>query len=156
MADDDASGPQHAEDVSGIDPPKRDLWVVRVDTAQDQSIAQLCHSLAHPRAEEARARTEVVLRWLNAHGRVGTADFALHSMNLLGEVRVAQGSRRLVVHGVVCELVAVVADNVVQGLLTSGDLRSDNEERRGRAVGLEDLQYLIGILGGRIVDGERH
>ncbi len=61
MADDDASGPQHAEDVGGVEPPVANLGVVRVDAAQDEPEAQPVHEGAHVVAEEARAGTEVVV-----------------------------------------------------------------------------------------------
>lgn len=110
MADDDTTGPHHAENMSSINTPKRNVRIMWINTTQNKPIPQLCHELAHPRAEEARTRAEELLLRTNADGSIRITDQVIYSLNLAGEVNVAERSRRLIMHGVISELVVVVAD----------------------------------------------
>jgi len=128
---------------------------VWVNAAEDQAVVQRAEHLAHPRAEDARAWSEVLGRRLCVGGSVRLVEHSFHGTDLLDESGIAQGPRRLIVHRVVAQLVSA-ADEVLQHLLVARDLRSDDEEGRGCAVRLEDLHDLLGVLGWPIVDRERN
>lgn len=155
MTDNDTPGPLHAENMLGIDPPERNLRIMRVHTPQDQPVPQLLQDLSHPRTEEPRPRPEVIRRHIHTLRRIDVVDLLLHGPDLLDEHAVAQRPRRLVVHGVVAELVAAV-HQIAQRLLAPGHLRADDKKGRRGAVRLEDLQDLIRVLGWRVVDGQGH
>lgn len=158
MADDDGAGPHHAEDVPSVEPRRRDLRVVGVDAAQHEAEPQAVEQPAHAIAEKARAGAEVLGRQgaVAAPRRpVRLPDAVAHDLDLGRELVVGQGARRLVVHGVVAELGAA-ADHVGEGLLPPGDLAADDEERGRGAVPVQRPQDLLRVLGGRVVDGQRH
>lgn len=137
--------------MTGIDPPEGNLRIMRVNTTQDQTEAQLIHNPAHPFAEESRARTEVVGRWHGVDSSIDIVDLGLHSMNLLPEHGVAQRSRRLVFHGMVAKLV-VAADEVLQGSLAAGYLGPNYKEGCSCFVGFEDLEDVLCVFGRRIIN----
>lgn len=156
MTDDDTPRPHHAEDMRGIDPPERDLRIVRVNTAQDKTMTQLRDDLAHPRAEKARSGAEVPgRRLLSACNSVGLVDHILYSFDLLDQLRLTQRARWLVVHRMIGELV-VVPDQVVEDRLAARDMSANDEKCRRGIVRVEDLQYLLRVLGRPVVDGERY
>lgn len=78
---------------------------------------------------------------------------ALHALNLRLELVELQAHGRLVVHGVVAQLVAA-GDDLAEDLLAAADLAADDEHGRVGVVIVQDLEDLAGVLGGRVVDGQ--
>lgn len=128
---------------------------MRVYTAQDEPVPQLGHEPSHAVAEESRAGAEVLGRHGGLARLVGRADLFANGLDLARELLVGERSRRLVVHGVVTKLAAATHD-VGEDVFATGDLASDDEERRRGLVAVEHLEDLLRMLGRRVVDRQGH
>lgn len=98
----------------------------------------------------ARVRFHVRLR---VGGGVGVPYQALDALNLGLKLVELQAHGRLVVHGVVAQLVAG-GDDLAQDLLAAADLATDDEHGGVGVVVAQELEDLARVLGGRIVDGQ--
>lgn len=94
--------------MARVNTPKGNLRIVGINATKDQPVAQSAQHLAHPSAEEARARSEVFGRRLCINGSVCLVDHSFHGVNLVDESGISQGSRRLVVHRVIPQLVSTL------------------------------------------------
>jgi hypothetical protein len=93
--------------MARVDTPKGNVRIVGIDAAKDQPIAQSAQHLAHPFAKEAGAWSEVFGRRVFVNGSVCFVEHFFHGLDLADENRIAQGSRRLVVHRMACQLASV-------------------------------------------------
>lgn len=96
----------HALYMLSVDIWVRQLRIVWVDAAEGDAEAPVAQEVSHAAVEEARARSEVVIRQDLVLGRVCSNKLLLDLVDLFLELFVAELVARLVVHRVVAELVA--------------------------------------------------
>lgn len=128
---------------------------MRVHTPQHNLKPQLLCQRAHTLTEEPRPRPEVSCGRLPRaiDSRIRSANAILHLRELHRQLIVSQTARRLVVHGMVGELMAA-ADEGVEGLLAAGDLRADQEEGGCGIIFAQGVEDVSGVGGGGVVDGQ--
>ncbi len=139
--------------MSGIGTPKRNLRIVWVDAAKNESVLQLVQRSKHTFIEESRAWPEVSRRKLRIGSSVRGVNYVFDGLDLISQDCVAQRSARLVMHSMIGQLIAV-ANKSLERRLAPRDLGSDDEESSCCTVGSEDLHYLIGVFARPIIDCE--
>lgn len=159
VADDNRARMRHALDMLRIDVWVRQLRIVRIHAAQGNPEPPVTQQVSHAAVEEARARAEVVIRQDLVLGRVRGHKLLLYLVDLLLELVVGELVARLVVHGVVAELVAC-RDELAQDLGALGTiavhLAADDEEGRVDLVLEQHLGDVAGVRGRGVVKRQRH
>ena len=88
MANDDSPGPQHAQNMIRIHPPVRDLRVMRIYPTKDYPVPQPVDETPHAIAEQARSRSEVVIRRIDPFLLVRIPEHLAHFVDLRLELLV--------------------------------------------------------------------
>lgn len=122
-----------------------------VDAPQNYPVPQFIDQPAHAVAEEAGSRSEIIIRWVHALLVVHIKQHLAHFVYFRLELRIAQGSRGFVVHGVVAKLVSV-ADKLAQALFAALDLGANDEKGGLGIISPQKLHYLSSIHARRIVN----
>lgn len=127
MADDDRTRPEHAQNMSSIDPPVLNERIVWVDASKNRLVAGFGCDTQDAMAEDSGTRTEEVILSFFAGGHVCSVDLFVDGGDLLGQYGGGKGDAWFVVHRVVSKFVAGFHD-VVQDVFVARHLVADDEE----------------------------
>jgi hypothetical protein len=92
--------------MARIDARKVNLRVEWIDITKNQPVAQPTQRPAHPVAKEAPSRSEIFRGLPSANGSVGYLEHFFHGLDLVDESGIVQGSRGLIVHRMIRQLVS--------------------------------------------------
>jgi len=155
MTNNDTARPQHTQYMSRIHTPIWNLRVMRVNPTQHKFVLHSRDKRSHPRAEKARSGAKIPRFPLHTCCTVCRDDKLIDMLDLVAELSVAEGARRLIVHSVITQLVSmqhqILQDRLV---LMTVDLCANDEESGCSAALLQEVHDFACMLGRGIVYGE--